>query len=100
MGRPSLPRAAPAALLLFLLLWTVGCSRLTQENFAKIEEGMSMADVVAVLGEPTDSKSAGIGPLSGTNATWEDDTAKINIKFLNDRVQLKTFKSKEEPGGG
>ena len=27
-----------------------------------------------------------MGPLSATTATWEDDTARINIKFLNDKV--------------
>ena len=87
------------AFLCLLLMTAIGCSRLTQENFNKVQEGMSMAEVIAILGEPTDAKSAGVGPLSATTATWEDDTARINIKFLNDKVQLKKRQSKLTDSG-
>lgn len=79
-----------------VLLVALACNRLTQDNFAKIEDGMTLDQVVAVLGEPTDSKSAGVGPLSATDATWENDSARINIKFLNGKVQLKAYESKEK----
>lgn len=72
-----------------------GCgSKINEDNFKKIKEGMTMTEVKAILGEPTDSKSLGIGGLaSGTSASWKDkDTGvSISIQFLNDKVQLSTF---------
>lgn len=76
------------------LLLFVGCSRLNQENFSKIEDGMTMEEVTSILGEPTDSKSIGIGPLEATDATWESDTVEINIKFFKGKVQLKAMQNK------
>jgi hypothetical protein len=73
---------------LFLLL---GCSRITQANFDKIQPGMSMTEVIHFLGEPTSSDSINIGGLSGTAATWKDKNSIITIQFLNDTVQIKSF---------
>jgi outer membrane protein assembly factor BamE (lipoprotein component of BamABCDE complex) len=41
--------AVAAALLL------AGCSKVTQDNFAKVQEGMSEQQVIAVLGSPSES---------------------------------------------
>ena len=76
-----------------LLALLLGCTpKINQENYAKIQNGMMMAEVKAILGEPTEAKTASIGGLSGTNAVWTDSNgASISIKFLNGKVQLKTF---------
>ncbi|BAP56059.1 hypothetical protein THII_1762 [Thioploca ingrica] len=67
-------------------------SRINQENYQKIQKGMTLEEVKAIIGEPTESKSAGIGGLvSGTSAVWKGDNMTIDIKFLNDKVQLKSF---------
>ena len=89
-----------AAILLMAALLLVGCTRLTQENYNKIEEGMAYQDVLTILGEPTESKSIGIGPLSGTAATWDDGTTRISIKFLNEKVQLKSLEKVTDSGSG
>ncbi len=56
---------------------------------------MTMEEVKAILGEPTESKTTGIAVLSGTAATWTNsDGASINIKFFNDKVKFKSFTEK------
>lgn len=97
--RPAGRRIAAATLAVALLL-LVGCTRLTQENFNRIEKGTSYEEVQTILGPPTESQSVGIGPLSGTAATWDDGKTRIEIKFVNEKVQLKSLeKSQPETGG-
>ena len=44
-------------LALVAALLITGCSRVNQENFLKIEEGMTEEEVIALLGRPTESSS-------------------------------------------
>lgn len=86
-------------LVKFLLIMGIctalfACGRVTQANFEKIKSGMNMQEVVAILGEPTNSGSIDVAGVSGTSATWKDSHGEINIQFLNDQVTVKTF-SKE-----
>ena len=77
-----------------LAVFLFGCipSKINKENYAKIQNGMTMEEVKAILGETTESKTAGIGPLSGTSAVWKSyDGVTISIKFVNSKVKLKTF---------
>lgn len=64
---------------------------LTQENLEKIQDGMSAAEVKAILGPPTDSKSEPIPVVGGTKTTYvysnREDRAVIVLK--NDTVQSK-----------
>lgn len=76
---------------LFIILGAC-VSKINQENYQKIQKGMTLEEVKAVLGEPTESKSAGIGSLvSATSAVWKGEGLTIDIQFLNDKVQLKSF---------
>lgn len=89
------------AALLVAGLVLAGCdallgSRLTPENCNKIEDGMTLEQVTAILGPPTDTKSLGAGPLTATTVTWEDEKMRINVKFLNDKSGLKSCNSKEK----
>ena len=59
---------------------------------------MPMAEVIAILGEPTTSESVNFMGLSGTSATLKDKNAVIVIQFINDNVQIKSF-SRNEAGG-
>jgi hypothetical protein len=81
--------AMTICLTTFLLL---GCtSPISEANYQKIQNGMTLGQVKAVLGEPTDAKTAGIGPLSGTAATWKHGDLTISIQLLNNKVQLKSM---------
>jgi hypothetical protein len=72
-------------------LWA--CSPINQGNFDKIQNGMTMEQVKAILGEPTESSSLGLGPLSGTAAVWKGGNGTITVQFINNKVKLKTFEA-------
>ncbi len=88
------PRHALGLLLVGLLcvLLLPGCgSKVSEANFERIHAGMTPAEVRAILGEPTESASMGVGPLVGTTATWKGQGGTINIQFVNDKVFTKQF---------
>lgn len=82
--------------LLTVLLLLSGCgSKMSEENFDRIEDGMAKKEVFAILGEPTETSSLQLGGLSGTSAVWEDGHSRITIQFVNDKVKLKQFTRSE-----
>jgi hypothetical protein len=83
MRRTVLALAAAALL--------AACSKVTQENFARIEEGMSEQEVIAILGAPTESSSVNVLGVSGTASRWTGGGATITVRFVNGSVALKTF---------
>jgi outer membrane protein assembly factor BamE (lipoprotein component of BamABCDE complex) len=44
-------------LLVAAAILLAACSKVTQENFARVQEGMSEQQVIAILGEPTSLKT-------------------------------------------
>lgn len=73
------------------LLVLAACSKVTQENFAKVQEGMSEQEVIALLGSPTESNSVNVLGISGTSSRWVSGDAEITIRFVNGQVALKRF---------
>ena len=67
------------------------CSRVTADNFDKVEEGMSEAEVRAVLGTPTESNSMTVLGVSGSASRWRGGDAEIVVRFINGKVAVKTF---------
>jgi hypothetical protein len=80
----------------FVMCLLVGCSKVTQENFLKIQEGMSEQEVISVLGSPTESNSVNILGVSGTASRWVGKDAVIVVRFVNGKVATKTF---DKPAG-
>ncbi|HEX7329415.1 MAG TPA: hypothetical protein VF428_12855 [Casimicrobiaceae bacterium] len=84
--------------IVFLCLVSCG-SRLNQDNFEKIHEGMSRSEVRGILGKPGDASDTKILGLSGGEAVWKDGQTTITVHFLNDKVVSKRMsKSKTEIG--
>ncbi len=77
------------ALILVVLL--TACSKVTEENFAKIEEGMTEEQVMAVLGRPSEANSVSVLGVSGTTSRWVGNGATITVRFVNGKVALKSF---------
>src|SRR4051812_38557530 len=77
--------AALAALLL------AACSRITQENFSRIERGMTEQEVISILGSPTESSSVDVLGISGTASRWAGNDAEITVRFVGGKVALKSF---------
>jgi len=70
-----------------LLLCLAACgSRLNQENFDKIRDGMSQKEVREILGDPVDASGASFLGLSSGEAVWQDNKTTITVHFLNDKV--------------
>lgn len=84
---------AAATLAAVALLAACG-PKVTAENFERIQAGMTQKEVIAVLGEPTETSSVNIAGVSGGMASWKDGGTVISVQFLNDKVQAKQL-SKE-----
>ena len=78
-GRSLIGLVLCAAVLLL-----AGCSKLTTENYDKLEIGMQYDAVVDLLGKP-DTCS---GALGLKNCRWGDDDRFILVNFAGDRVVL------------
>lgn len=82
-------RTVLAAIALVLLV--AACSKVTPENFAKIQDGMAEQEVLVILGSPTESSSATVLGISGTTSRWVSGDAEIMIRFLGGKVAVKSF---------
>jgi ATP-dependent DNA ligase len=68
----------------------VGCaSKVTQENFDKIQAGMSRDEVKSIVGAPTES--SGVGAVSGDAWVWKKNGTVITIQFVGGKVLAKQF---------
>lgn len=77
------------AAIVGLALILTGCSKLTQENYEKLEMGMSQADVEKVLGK-ADTCSRSLGTRS---CTWgSEDNTHIKVMFMSDRAVTFSYK--------
>jgi len=77
------------ALALVVLL--AGCSKVSEENFGKVQEGMTEEQVMAILGKPTEANSVAVLGVSGTTSRWVGNGATITVRFVNGKVALKSF---------
>ena len=78
------------------LLIVVGCGKVTQENYDKIESGMTVSQVESILGKGAEQSSIGgaIGELGGSAkiVTWGGENKSITITFINGQVATKAQK--------
>jgi hypothetical protein len=95
MSRHRLVQSA-LALAAAALLTACG-SKISAENFERIQTGMAQKDVIAVLGEPTETSNVSIAGLSGGMATWRDGNTVISVQFVNDKVQAKQLSRESSP---
>jgi len=79
------------ALALALALAVAACSKINEENFAKVRDGMSEQEVHALLGSPTESSSVSVLGISGTSSKWIAKDAIVTVQFVNGKVRLKSF---------
>lgn len=64
-----------------LILLLAACSKLTKENYDKLEVGMSQKEVNAIIGS-SDNCSTTLGTLS---CVWGDEQGKhIKVRFIAD----------------
>jgi hypothetical protein len=73
------------------LLLLAACSKVSQENFAKIQNGMTEQEVTAILGSPSESTSRDVLGITGTASRWVSGDAVITIRFVGGKVATKAF---------
>jgi len=83
-------------LALAVALMVAACSKVNQENFLKVQEGMSEEAVISLLGRPTESNSVNVLGVSGTASRWVAGDTVITVRFVNGQVAFKSF---DEAGG-
>jgi len=77
--------------LLALLVLVVACTRVTQANYARIEEGMTEQQVLELLGPPTEASGGSLLGVSGTTSRWATRDAAITVQIVNGRAVAKTY---------
>jgi Domain of Unknown Function with PDB structure (DUF3862) len=89
------PSRLASALAVAVLLVACG-SRISQENYNRITDGMAYADVVKILGEPTSSESRGALGITAGTAQWKDGAHQITIIFINEKVSSKVLREAQD----
>jgi len=74
-----------------LVVLVAACSKVSEQNFSKIEDGMTEEQVSAILGKPTEAQSVAVLGVSGTTSRWEGNGAVITVRFVNGKVALKSY---------
>lgn len=70
------------------VVFSTGCGndRLTYANYERIRDGMTAADVRAILGEPDKDKGGGISfggiDASGRVMVWEEEEKFVQVTFV------------------
>ncbi|WAJ38094.1 hypothetical protein OU800_02340 [Pseudomonas sp. GOM7] len=72
------------AFVLLTCCLLAACNKINQENYAKLEAGMSKAEVESLLGAPGECA----GALGMTSCTWGDDKAYISVQYAGDKVMM------------
>ncbi|BCS97814.1 lipoprotein [Desulfoluna limicola] len=70
------------------VLFAVGCSKLTNDNYNQLEVGMSYDEVVSLIGKADDCAST----MGMKSCTWGNVAKHIKVQFAGDTVVL--FSSK------
>ncbi len=77
--------------VLAVLLAACAGSKINQDNFDKVQVGMTQAEVKGILGEATEASSLDVAGFSGTSSTWRHGEVVITIQFVNGKVVAKQF---------
>lgn len=78
-----------AAMLILVMGFSLtGCSNLTQDNYDKIQMGMSFQDVEKLLGSDATCDSV----MGMKSCTWGNNDRFVKIQFMADKVVLHVAK--------
>ncbi len=75
-------RSISIGILSLVMLTSIGCSKLTSENYDELRIGMAYEAVVDLLGKPDSCE----GTVGFKNCTWGDQKRYINVKFGGNSV--------------
>ncbi|MBM3105081.1 outer membrane protein assembly factor BamE [Pseudomonas sp. P66] len=70
--------------LLSLCVFLTACNKINQENYSKLQAGMTKVEVEKLLGAPKDCS----GALGMSSCTWGDDKSFISVQYAADKVLM------------
>ena len=70
--------------IIFVSLFILACSKVTQEKYKKIKLGMAYEEVVDILGKAQECGSS----IGMTNCRWESNGKYIKVQFIADKGVL------------
>jgi len=70
------------AVVTLILLIIAGCSKLTMENYDKLQIGMAYNEVVNTIGSPDKCSDV----MGVRNCQWGNEKKSINVTFAADKV--------------
>lgn len=74
-----------------LLSSLLACSKINEKNYQQLEVGMSREQVVKILGEPTQTQTAGLLVIDGESALWQEGRIKISATFVNGNLLTRSM---------
>ncbi len=86
-------RIALAALTLLLVS---ACSKVTPDNYEKLESGTTQDEVHQILGKPDDVSGGGIGKLTVSTETWNGPKHTITATFTGEKLSIKHIEPREK----
>jgi len=75
-------KAATLSIIFASLLLTVGCSKLTKDNYDKLKVGLDYNEVVKIIGKADECS----GAIGIKDCRWGDDKKQIKVKFAGNKV--------------
>jgi hypothetical protein len=84
--------------LLLAALLLVACSRVTPDNYGRIEAGMTRAQVYEILGRPDSVEGGGLGNMELSVETWSSRRHRITVGFANGKVITRSIDSAARDG--
>lgn len=84
-------RTALIGLTLACGLAIAGCSKVTADNYAKIEAGMTHDQVQAILGKPDSVSGSSLGSLAMSTEIWNGRSQDISITYAGDKLVMKNI---------
>ncbi|MFC4253290.1 MAG: outer membrane protein assembly factor BamE domain-containing protein [Sinimarinibacterium flocculans] len=79
-----------------LLVLAAACSKVTPDNYERVESGMSRDEVHAILGKPDDVSGGGVGRMTLMTERWNGREHVISVTFSSDKVMLKRIEPRGE----
>jgi len=82
----------PLLSVIIIVSCLTACSKLTPENFAKIQNDQTEEQVIQILGKPTKVESGSFLAVTGTSYLYKKNGKEIRIYFMNGKVFSKEGK--------
>jgi len=85
-----------ALVLSSLLVLLAACSKVTEENYQRVENGMTRDQVTEILGKADVTESTNLAGISTSRSEWHGNKGVISIRYIGEKVRAKNWQPIEE----